>query len=133
MNSSGARMSTVNNSLEDWQNLAAWLNQERKNRNNISLRELARQAGISHGVLAKMANAQGPFTRRVLNAIADALDVPREKVLQLAGEIPDRGEVIPEVREWSARLRTLPAADRQRAIDLMDLALQAIERAGAGR
>ena len=121
-------MSFVNDSLEHWEKLADWLNQQ-LDEQHLTIRGLARKAGIAHSVIAKMTNAQGPYAAKSLNAVADALNVPREIVHTLAGVLPSHGEVLPEARAWSDRLMGLSDENRANAIRAMEGALAAVESA----
>jgi transcriptional regulator with XRE-family HTH domain len=121
-------MSFVTDSLSGWERLAEWLNQEMDAR-HLSTRQLAKKAGISHSVIAKMANADGTFTAKSLNGVADALGVPREKVQQMVGLLPEDGELLPEAKRWSARLMALSDENRVNAIRAMEMALVAVEDA----
>lgn len=125
-------MFAVSNKLDDWQRLADWLNAELKAR-NLSGRALAAKAEISHVVVARMRNAQGSFGVESLNAVADALNVPREKVQQLVGLLDDGGELLPEVKDWSARLMGLSAETRDRAVRAMGEILVVYENVEAQR
>lgn len=122
----------VSNNLDDWQRFADWLNAELKAR-NFSGRGLAAKAGISHVVVARMRNAQGSFDVESLNAVADALEVPRERVQQLIGLLDDDGELLPEAKSWSARLRSLSSETREAAIQAMTQTLVVYEGVEAAR
>lgn len=119
-------MSLVSDTFSEWLQFADWLNQQLEER-HLSIRALARKAGISHTVVARMSNAEGTFTVQSLNAIADALSVPREKVQQLAGLLTDHGEALPEVSEWSKRLMALPDELRVATVAAMEASLRASE------
>lgn len=76
-----------------------------------------------------MANGTGPFAITSLNAVADAFGVPREKVQEIAGLLPDYGEILPEAKAWSKRLKALSDENRANAIRVMEAGLAAVEGA----
>lgn len=119
----------VSDTLDEWQRFADWLNQQLAEK-HLSIRALARKAGISHTVIARMSNAEGTFTIQSLNAVADALDVPRELVQEIVGLLPDYGEIMPEAKAWSARLMALPADVRALAVQAMEGTLRLAEGRG---
>lgn len=115
--------------LNTWQQLAEWLNRERAARHDMSMRAVARAAKLSPSVISNMSNGAGPFSVKSLNAVADAFGVPREKVQEIAGMLPDYGEILPEAKAWSARLMSLSAENRANAIRVMEAGLAAVEGA----
>ena len=107
--------------FSDW--LAAYRKQAR-----YSLRELAREAGISHSYAANIEKtAAAPQdmrprpSQRVVRSIAAVLGADADVGLRLAGWLPrstttDDGGITSRERQWMARYRNLPPS-RQKLID----------------
>jgi transcriptional regulator with XRE-family HTH domain len=112
-------MSLMSDNVEKWANLAAWLNDQIAFR-NWSIRKLAREAGISHTVVARMANAQGPFSAESCNLIAVALGVSGEEVQRIAGILPPAGPRTDDVVDLVARLEAMSEDLRQETIGLIN-------------
>lgn len=95
------------------------------------MREVARRGRVSSTSIINVANGMDTGGPKVYAALARAFDVPEERVLKLAGILPDYGEVAPEVMSWGARLNELAEPQRYEAMDLMERVLRVVEgRAG---
>lgn len=90
-------------------NLAAWLNREMMQR-GWSLRQIAKRAGISHTTIVKLANGIGHPEIKTCRALAQAMSVPVEDVLRLAGILPT-GQLI--IREAAVTYNTHNEADNE--------------------
>jgi len=122
--------------------LGMWVVDETHKR-GWSLREVARRtrsderpAGFTVTTIADIAKGSAT-TPDVCKGLAHAFGVSYEEVLARAGILPDIGGVLPEVRNWSDRLRRFNSEDRQRLArmveQLLDLAESAHKiRAGNG-
>jgi len=117
--------------------LGNWVRQEADKR-GWSLREIARRSktaerprGYTVTTIAGIVKGDNT-TPDVCRGLAHAFGVTPEYVMQLAGILADRGEVLPEVRAWSDRLRAFTPEDRQRLVtmiaQLFDLAEQRPQR-----
>lgn len=62
-----------------------------------------------------------------LEGTARAFGMPLDAVMRRAGVLPDHGEVIPEARDWSARLMLLSPERREAVVQAMDNVLQIAE------
>jgi transcriptional regulator with XRE-family HTH domain len=88
--------------------------------------EFARRAGISGASVSRVISGDSRPGDEFIAGAARAFSMPVESVMRLVGKLPDLGEVLPEAREWSARLTGL-SPDRRaaamRAIEnILDLA-----------
>lgn len=99
--------------------LSTWINQQMR-MNGWSSRALAKEARLSHSVVARMANGQGPFSARSLNAVADALGVPREEVQRLAGLLRDPAKPDDEIQALIRHLQAMPEDLRQDTLGLFN-------------
>lgn len=105
--------------MSDKAQFVAWLKAEVQAR-GWTYAEFARRAGLSAPTVSRVvAGDNGPGDEFIAGA-ARAFGVPTESVMRLVGKLPDLGEVLPEAREWSYRLKQL-APDRRAA------AMRAIE------
>jgi transcriptional regulator with XRE-family HTH domain len=88
--------------------------------------EFARRAGISSASVSRVISGETGPGDDFIAGTARALDLPAERVMRLVGKLPDLGEVLPEAREWSARLAALSpdrrAAARRAIENILDLA-----------
>ena len=53
--------------------------------------------------------------------------MPLDAVMRRAGVLPDHGEVLPEARDWSARLMLLNPEQREAVVQAMDNVLRIAE------
>ena len=101
--------------------LAEWLTREKDVR-GWSLREVARRSitpkrpnGYTVTTIAEIAKgARTSIDYDVARGLANAFGASYDEVLARAGILPDRGDVLPEVKDWSDALRRLSLEDRQR-------------------
>lgn len=105
--------------------LADWINQEVRLR-DWSLRELARRAGVSPTTIANISRGDHvkPATCR---GLAKAFGLPVEEIYKRAGLLPERGGVLPEVLDWSERLRALTDRRRAQVLGAMEQVLRLAE------
>lgn len=114
--------------------LVRWLAGELESR-GWSIRELARRAGLSHTTVAQVLSEQRKPTWEFCRSIAEALSVPDETVLRLAGLLPTRPtkEQMAEVQKVAEMLASLPDGPiREQAMtSIIAIAKDAMERAQA--
>ena len=99
----------------------------------LSLRGLARRAGVSHSTLSRLLAGRSHATPHLLRAVAVALDIPPEEllagddqgpaesetvwgILREMGMDPAPTELVARVREGLIRLREYAATDEGRAL-----------------
>lgn len=82
--------------------------------------DLARAGGMTPGQVARVMAGTRGFGKDFLAGVATALNLPVEYVFRKAGWLPSYGEMLPEARDWSARLMLL-SPERRAAV------MQAIE------
>lgn len=121
-------MSLVSDNVEKWAALADWLNGQLVLR-SWSIRRLAREAGVSHTLVARMANGEGPFDATSLNALADALGVPREEVQRLAGLLRDPARPGDDIQALVRQLQAMPEDLRRDTLALFNALLNYRRRA----
>lgn len=102
--------------------LATWLNHQLRLK-GWSVRQLAREAHLSHSTVARMSNDQGPFSARSLNAVADTFGVPREEVQRLAGLLRPARAQTEGVGVLIERLEAMPDAWREETLALISAIL----------
>jgi transcriptional regulator with XRE-family HTH domain len=97
-----------------------WIRQQLKSR-RWSLRELARQSGVSHPMLSRAISGKANFSADSIVKIAQAFDQPPADVLRLAGILPDTPESSddPALTEAVEILRKLPPDQIQQALDYL--------------
>lgn len=78
--------------------------------------EFARRAGLSPATVSRVLSGENRPGDDFIAGTARAFGLPPEEVMRRAGKLPDYGEVLPEAREWSARLRALSDEARVRAV-----------------
>ncbi len=106
--------------------LAEWVTREAKAR-DWSLRTVARRSvtpkrphGYTVTTIAEIAKgARTSIDYDVAFGLAQAFGVTRDEVLARAGILPDRGDVLPEVKDWSDALRRLSPAERPAVIAMI--------------
>ncbi len=86
--------------------------------------EFARRAGVSPASVSRVISGESKPGDEFLNGTARALGIPVESVMRRVGKLPETGEILPEARDWSARLSRLDAPLRERTIAAMEAALQ---------
>jgi transcriptional regulator with XRE-family HTH domain len=94
--------------------LAEWLRVEAARR-HWSMRYIALQSGFSNTTISGIANGDNT-TPEVCKALAKVFGVTEEEVLVRAGILPDRGDILPEVAEWSNWLRELTPERRSQVV-----------------
>lgn len=100
--------------------LAEWVSRETEQR-GWSLREVARRSitpkrpnGYTVTTIAEIAKgARTSIDYDVARGLANAFGASYDEVLARAGILPDRGDVLPEVKDWSDALRRLSLEDRR--------------------
>jgi transcriptional regulator with XRE-family HTH domain len=115
--------------------LAEWVTREAKER-DWSLRTVARRSitpkrphGYTVTTIAEIAKgARTSIDYDVARGLANAFGASYDEVLARAGILPDRGDVLPEVKDWSDALRRLTEPDRQRVTGMVE---QLLRLAGA--
>jgi transcriptional regulator with XRE-family HTH domain len=104
---------------------ATWLVEEIAKR-GWSQAEFARRAGMSAASVSRVLSGEHNAGEDFIAGTARAFGVPLESVMRLAGKLPELGDVLPEAREWSARLLGLTPARRAAAVaaiaNILDLA-----------
>ena len=114
---------------------AIWLESERVAR-GWPQTLLAERAELSDTQMSRLMRGDRQPGIDSIKGIARALGVPIETVMRHAGWLPDYGELLPETRGWSARLRSLTSEQREAALVAMEAALRVAEvgdRARRGR
>jgi len=99
--------------------LASWLNTKLKER-GWSQREAARRAGISRTPLSGILSEQYDPDLKVLIALADVFDTPREDVLRLAGMLPPTPPAVQHETQALNLFRRIPQHLRQAALTILD-------------
>lgn len=89
----------------------------------ISMRELARRAHMSPALLSQVLSRNMFPTANFCIKIAPALDIPPQKVLELAGHIPERPNPDPLHERIIAMFDRLNEDNQERAIELLRLLL----------
>jgi transcriptional regulator with XRE-family HTH domain len=105
---------------------AAWLNVERHKR-NMSLRALAREAGVSPPTITLAAN-EGKVSAETCVLLARAFDMPVETVFRQAGLWDKEVNMPDSANSWGARLLALGPETRETAVRVMDSVLRTFER-----
>lgn len=98
--------------------LVIWLEGELEER-GWSIRELGRQAGLSHVTIANILNGSRNPGERFCRAIAHALRVPIEEVFRRAGLLPPEPPETALTREALHLMTSLPAEDQERALAIL--------------
>ncbi len=89
--------------------------------------EFARRAEIGQATVSRvLAGENGPGDQ-FINGTARAFGMPPDAVMRRAGRLPDSGEVLPEARDWSARLMLLSPERREAVVLAMDNVLRLVE------
>lgn len=89
--------------------------------------ELARRAEISPPQVSRVLSGEANPGLDFLQGIARAFGMPLDAVMRRAGVLPDHGEVLPEARDWSARLMLLSPGRREAVVQAMDNVLRIAE------
>jgi DNA-binding XRE family transcriptional regulator len=92
-------------------------------RHDLSFRQVADKAGCSHTTIANIINDSVVPSVTVCQGLARAFEVPAERIYQMAGILPESGDMEPEIKDWNRRLTGLRADDRRRVIQAMDAVL----------
>ncbi len=82
--------------------------------------EFSRRAGLSPATVSRVVAMTHAAGDDFVVGTARAFGMPTESVMRIAGKLPDLGEVLPEAREWSARLKVLPPDRRQAVIQAIE-------------
>jgi transcriptional regulator with XRE-family HTH domain len=106
--------------------LAEWVTRETEQR-GWSLREVARRSitpkrphGYTVTTIAEIAKGtRTSIDYDVAFGLAQAFGVGRDEVLARAGILPDRGDVLPEVKDWSDALRRLSPDERPKVTEMI--------------
>jgi transcriptional regulator with XRE-family HTH domain len=79
--------------------------QNKMEEQGISLRSIALGAGVSHSYLSGILNGQRSPEIKICNALADYFQVPRIKILQMAGwlDLDEDQEIYEQLREFAAK------------------------------
>jgi len=93
----------------------AWLEAELAQR-RMSKPDLARRGGIAHGGIYDVCNEERPPTLKILQAIAQGLDVPMGVVFEQAGLVEPDPTLLPTVRQLVRVVTPLPEGERQRLV-----------------
>jgi transcriptional regulator with XRE-family HTH domain len=101
-------------------NFAAWLLGEMEKR-GWSQSELARQTNLRPGTIGNIINGRRGRGIDSLNAIADALKVPRETVYREAGVLRPGARVDQEIEEITHLAQDLDTEDKQAVIDFINI------------
>jgi transcriptional regulator with XRE-family HTH domain len=109
----------------------AWVQAE-LNKRGWTPAELVRRGGLSDSQMSRVMNGtRGPGID-FLRGIATAFQIPLDTVFRRAGWLPDHGDVLPQAREWSARLCAISDLEQREAtIQAMDNVLRVAEGAPA--
>jgi len=99
-------------SSQDSERFWRWFNEER-GRRNLSLRSIARLAGISHNAISQRESASLPPTYDLCRAIAKAFNMPLEDVLRQAGLLPPKYDENPSARELLWRFMQLSEEEQE--------------------
>ena len=103
--------------------LLRWIERELQAR-NWSIRELARQMGKSHSQVSRAMSGQNDPKIGFYRELAEAFDEPIEKILKLAGWIPDKGDDSElTFRELVESGKHLTPAEREEVLDFVDYLL----------
>lgn len=96
-----------------------WLVEELQKR-GWTQSEFARRAGITAPTVSRVLSGDNNPGEEFARGVGRAFGMPVESVLRLVGKLPEAVEMLPEAREWSARLLELNP-------DRRAVAIQAIE------
>jgi transcriptional regulator with XRE-family HTH domain len=112
--------------------LGEWLVREARLR-GWSMREVARRTrstarpeGFTNTTISDIAKGSAT-TPDVCRGLAHAFGVSEEEVMTRAGILVDRGDILPEVREWSDRLRSFSPKQRTRLIQIIDRLFELVQ------
>lgn len=108
------------------EDFVAWLVEELRTR-GWPQAEFARRAEISPATVSRVLSGENNPGEDFLVGAARALGVPVEEVMRRAGKLPDYGEVLPQARAWSDRLKQLSPEDRARAETMIEQVLRFAE------
>lgn len=98
--------------------------------------EFARRAEVGPATVSRVISGENNPGLDFLQGAARAFSLPLEEMMRLAGILPQSGELLPEARDWSARLGLLSPEQREAALVAMEAALRVAEvgdRARRGR
>lgn len=110
-----------------------WLQAELSKRGwNVSEMVRRSQGLLSETQSSRVLSGTRGFGLEFLRGVATALGVPQEMVFRKAGWLPNHGEIVPEAKDWSARLMAFSEADRLEVMADMEVILRMAER-WAGR
>lgn len=104
----------------------AWLNKE-VNARGWSRAEAARRGGFSAPLFEQVMNGQTKPGMKFCRGIAKAFGISTEDVMRRAGLLPTYGDILPEARAWSDRLRALDEDKRSQAIDVIERLVRILE------
>ena len=100
--------------------LSEWIHYESEAR-GWSLREIGRRSGLSAATISKLARGErNEIERKTWEGLARAFEMTVDEVMARAGMMPDRGDVLPELKAWSDKLRQFSPADRERFVAVVD-------------
>lgn len=111
--------------------LIDWINRELGTR-KLSIRELGRKTGIDHSDISKILSGKKEPQLRFYEEIAKIFDEPIEKILQLAGILPNRDVEQLTFAELFEAGRRLSPEQRKELLDYADFLLQKGRRSGGG-
>src|SRR5688572_8065571 len=93
---------------------------EQRNGASISLRKLAKQAGVSNPYLSQIERGLRRPSAEVLQALAKALQISAESLYVRAGLLTDEDAAAPSVREAIGRDPLLTAEQKQVLLGVYD-------------
>ncbi len=105
---------------------ADWLENELASR-DMRPYDLAKKSGVDHGVISRVLNRERKPSAETLIAIAQALRIPHDEVLRIAGILPPEPGTDPVVEEGRELLRQMNEDTRRRALRLLRSELDAQE------
>jgi transcriptional regulator with XRE-family HTH domain len=113
-------------------NFAAWLNSE-LNKRGWNQNHLAKKAGLASGTISNIVNGSKGMGIDTAVALARALNISPQTVLEAAGLLPPDPEADPGFEEWTYMLSQLPERDRDELLQIARLKLERQEKEEAAR
>lgn len=105
---------------------AGWIIDELQKR-GWAQAEFARRAEISPSQVSRVLSGDAKPGPEFLQGTARAFGLPADAIMRRAGMLPDHGEVLPEARDWSARLMLLSPELRENVIAAVDNVIRLAE------